>query len=85
MSVSLLLLLQVHILLIFGIIINRLYGHMVLRMGKKRNWSERIVHLFQAVGKYLFIFIVAMFMLSIVDINTRSLTLVAGALCAPNE
>ncbi|MGB3210808.1 MAG: mechanosensitive ion channel domain-containing protein [Desulforhopalus sp.] len=79
-SLSLLLFLQVLVLLIFGIIINRLYGHMVLRMGKKRNWSEQTVHLIQAVGKYPFIFIVAMIMLSVVGINTRSLALVAGAL-----
>ena len=80
MSISLLLLLQVLILLVLGIIVNRLYGLMVQRMGKKRNWSERTVHLIQAVGKYPFIFIVALFMLSVVGINTRSLALVAGAL-----
>jgi small-conductance mechanosensitive channel len=80
MSLSLLLFLQVLVLLICGIIINRLYGHMVLRTGKKRNWSEQTVHLIQAVGKYPFIFVVAMIMLSIVGINTRSLALVAGAL-----
>ena len=79
-SLSLLLFLQVLVLLIFGIIINRLYGHMVLRMGTKRNWSEQTVHLIQAVGKYPFIFIVAMIMLSVVGINTRSLALIAGAL-----
>jgi|GEM_PF-1517119 len=80
MSLSLLLILQILVLLIFGIIVNRLYGHMVARMGRKRNWSEQTVHLIQAVGKYPFIFIVAMIMLSVVGINTRSLALVAGAL-----
>jgi small-conductance mechanosensitive channel len=80
MSLSLLLLLQILILLVSGIIVNRLYGHLVLRMGKKRNWSEQTVHLIQAVGKYPFIFIVAMIMLSFIGINTRSLALVAGAL-----
>ncbi len=80
MNLSLLLFLQVLVLLFFGIIINRLYGRMVLRMGSKRNWSEQTVHLVQAVGKYPFIFIVAMILLSIVGINTRSLALVAGAL-----
>ncbi len=80
MNVSLLLFLQVLILLFFGIVINRLYGRMVLRMGNKRNWSEQTIHLVQAVGKYPFIFVVAMIMLSIVGINTRSLALVAGAL-----
>jgi len=80
MSISLLLFVQLFALLVFGIIINRLYGHMVLRMGKKRKWSEQTVHLVQAVGKYPFIFIVAMITLSVVGINTRSLALVAGAL-----
>ncbi len=79
-SLSLLLLLQVLLLLIFGIIVNRLYGHMVLRMGKTRKWSEQTVHLIQVVGKYLFILIITMLVLSFVGINTRSLTLVAGAL-----
>jgi small-conductance mechanosensitive channel len=80
MSLSLLLVIQVLVLLVFGIIINRLYVFTVLRMGNKRNWSEQTVHLIQAVGKYPFIFIVAMIMLSVVGINTRSLALVAGAL-----
>ncbi len=80
MSLSLLLLLQMLALLVFGIIFNRLYVHIVQRMGKKRNWSEQTVHLVQAVGKYPFIFIVAMIMLSVVGINTHSLALVAGAL-----
>lgn len=80
MSLSLLLILQIVVLLIFGIIINRLYGHLVLRVGNKRNWSEKTVHLIQAFGKYPFIGIVAMIMLSVVGINTRSLALVAGAL-----
>ncbi|MCP4339344.1 MAG: mechanosensitive ion channel [Desulfobulbaceae bacterium] len=80
MSLSLLLILQVVLLLIFGIIINRLYGYLVLRMGHKRNWSEQTVHLIQAFGKYPFILIVAMIILSVVGINTRSLALVAGAL-----
>ncbi len=80
MSISFLLVLQVLALLLFGIVVNRLYGSTVLRMGKKRKWSERTVHLVQAVGKYPFIFIVAMIILSVVGINTRSLALVAGAL-----
>ncbi|TKB26251.1 mechanosensitive ion channel [Desulfopila sp. IMCC35006] len=80
MNVSLLLFLQVIIVLIFGIIVNRLYGHVVSRMGKNRKWSEQTVHLVQAFGKYPFVFIVAMIMLSVVGINTRSLALVAGAL-----
>ena len=80
MSVSLLLVLEVLVVLVFGIVINRLYGHIVLRMGKKRKWSEQTVHLVQAVGKYPFIFIVALIMLSVVGINTRSLALIAGAL-----
>ncbi len=80
MNVSLLLFLQVIVVLVFGIIVNRLYGHVVLRMGKQRKWSEQTVHLVQAVGKYPFIFIFAMIMLSVVGINTRSLALVAGAL-----
>ncbi len=80
MSLSLLLIVQVLLLLIFGIIMNRLYVHVVLRMGKKRNWSEQTMHLIQAIGKYPFVFIVAMIMLSVIGINTRSLALVAGAL-----
>ena len=80
MSVSLLLVLEVLVVLVFGIIVNRLYGRVVQRMGKKRKWSEQTVHLVQAVGKYPFVFIVALIMLSVVGINTRSLALVAGAL-----
>ena len=80
MSLSLFLVLQVFSLLVFGVILNRLYGRIVMRMGIKRKWSERTVHLAQVGGKYPFIFIVAMFILSVVGINTRSLALVAGAL-----
>jgi small-conductance mechanosensitive channel len=80
MTLSLLLLLQVIILLGFAIMINRLYVYVVLRMGNRRNWSEQTVHLVQAVGKYPFIFIVTLILLSLVGINTRSLALVAGAL-----
>ena len=80
MSISLLLFVQLFALLLFGVMIDRLYGHLVLRMGKKRKWSEQTVHLVHAVGKYPFIFIVAMVILSIVGINTRSLALLAGAL-----
>jgi len=79
-SISLLLMLQLLFLLAIGIIINRLYCHSVIRFGEKRKWSERTVHLVQAVGKYPFIFIVVMIILSVVGINTRSLALVAGAL-----
>jgi len=49
-------------------------------MGNKRKWPERTVHLTQAFGKYPFIFIVTMIMLSVVRINSLSLTLVTGAL-----
>ncbi|MFW2365937.1 MAG: mechanosensitive ion channel family protein [Desulforhopalus sp.] len=80
MKVSLLLLLQVLALLLFGIVSNRLFGYVVLRMGKKRNWTERTVHLVQAGGKYPLILMVAMIILSVVGINTSSLALVAGAL-----
>lgn len=80
MSVSLLLLLEVILLLGCGIGVNRLYGRVVVRMGRTRNWSERTVHLVQAIGKYPFIFIVAMVILSVVGINTSSLALIAGAL-----
>lgn len=80
MNISLLLLIEIVLLLVCGILINRLYGMMISRMGRKRNWSERTVHLIQAVGKYPFIFVVAMVILSIVGINTSSLALVAGAL-----
>ena len=80
MSISLLLLLEVVGLLILGILVNRLYGLVISRMGGKRNWSERTIHLVQAVGKYPFIFIVAMVILSVVGINTSSLALIAGAL-----
>ena len=80
MSVSLLLFLQIFTLLIFGIIVNRFYGHVVMRMGKRRMWSERTIQLVHAVGKYPFLIIVAMIILSVVGINTRSLALVAGAL-----
>ncbi len=80
MTLNLLLVLQILLLLIFGIIINRLYGHVVLRMGRKRKWSERTIQLVHAMGKYPFIFIVAMILLSVIGINTSSLALVAGAL-----
>ncbi len=80
MSLSLLLFIQLFTLLVCTIIVNRLYGHMVYRTGRKRNWSEQTVHLVQVVGKYPFIFIIAMITLSVVGINTRSLALVAGAL-----
>lgn len=80
MSISLLLLLEVIVLLVCGIGINRLYGRVVVRMGRTRNWSERTIHLVQAIGKYPFIFIVAMVILSVVGINTSSLALIAGAL-----
>lgn len=80
MSISLLLLLQIITLLVLGIIVNRLYGNVVIRMGRKRMWSERTIQLVHAVGKYPFLLIVAMIILSVVGINTRSLALVAGAL-----
>lgn len=80
MHVSLLLLLQVLALLLFGIISNRLFGYIVQRTGNTRKWSERTVHLVQAAGKYPLIFLVAMILLSVVGINTSSLALVAGAL-----
>jgi len=79
-NLSLLLMLQMLSLLAVGMIINHAYCHMIIRVGKKRNWSERTTHLVQAVGKYPFIFLVAMVLLSVVGINTRSLALVAGAL-----
>ena len=80
MTFTLLLFLQIVVLLIFGIIINRLYGHVVMRMGRKRKWTERTIQLVHAVGKYPFIFLVAMVILSVVGISTSSLALVAGAL-----
>jgi small-conductance mechanosensitive channel len=80
MSISLLLILQLFGLLVVGIFINRLYGHLIQRMGVRRKWSERTIHLVQAIGRYPFIFILAMVMLSVVGINTSSLALVAGAL-----
>lgn len=79
-SISLLLMLQLVFLLAIGIIINRAYCYSIMRFGKKRKWSERTVHLVQAVGKYPFLFMVVMIILSVVGINTRSLALVAGAL-----
>lgn len=80
MTLSLLLFLEVLLLLILSIVINKLYGHFVARMGVQRNWSERTVHLIQATGKYPFIFVVAMVILSVIGVNTSSLALVAGAL-----
>lgn len=80
MTLTLLLFLQIVVLLIFGILINRLYGRVVVRMGRKRRWTERTIQLVHAVGKYPFIFLVAMVILSVVGINTSSLALVAGAL-----
>jgi small-conductance mechanosensitive channel len=80
MSISLLLVLEIIALLVCSIIVSRLYGLLVLRTGRKRKWSERTVHLVQAVGKYPFILAVAMVILSVVGINTSSLALVAGAL-----
>ena len=79
-NISLLLMLQLLSLLAVGIVINRAYCHMIIGVGKKRKWTERTIHLVQAVGKYPFIFLVAMIILSVVGINTRSLALVAGAL-----
>jgi potassium efflux system protein len=79
-NISLLLMLQLLSLLAIGIVINRAYCHMIIRLGKKRKWTEKTIHLVQAVGKYPFIFLVAMIILSVVGINTRSLALVAGAL-----
>ena len=79
-NISLLLMLQLLSLLAIGIVINRAYCHMIIRFGKKRKWTEKTIHLVQAVGKYPFIFLVAMIILSVVGINTRSLALVAGAL-----
>ena len=80
MTLSLLLFIEVLLLLILSIAINKLYGHFVARIGVQRNWSERTVHLIQATGKYPFIFVVAMVILSIIGVNTSSLALVAGAL-----
>ena len=80
MTLTMLVVLQIMLLLIFGIIINRLYGHVVVRMGRKRKWTERTIQLVHAMGKYPFIFIVAMILLSVIGINTSSLALVAGAL-----
>lgn len=80
MTLSLLLLIEVLALLLLGIVINRLYGHFIARMGAQRNWSEQTVHLIQATGKYPFIFFVAMVILSVIGVNTSSLALVAGAL-----
>ena len=80
MTLSLLLFIEVLLLLILSIAINKLYGHFVVRIGVQRNWSERTVHLIQATGKYPFIFVVAMVILSIIGVNTSSLALVAGAL-----
>ena len=80
MTLSLLLITEIFILLLLAIIINRLYGCFIVRIGVQRNWSERTVHLIQATGKYPFIFIVAMVMLSVIGVNTSSLALVAGAL-----
>ncbi len=80
MSLSLLLVIQILVLLFLGIVINRLYGYAVFRMGRKRKWSERTIHLVHAIGKYPFIFMFAMIILSVVGVNTRSLALVAGAL-----
>ena len=79
-NISLLLMLQLLSLLAVGMVINRAYCHMIIRVGVKRKWTERTIHLVQAVGKYPFIFLVAMIILSVVGINTRSLALVAGAL-----
>lgn len=80
MSISLLLLLQVAGLLAAGIVTNRLYGAVVQKMGKKRRWSERTIHLVDALGKYPFIIIVGLIILSVAGVNTRSLALIAGAL-----
>ena len=80
MSISLLLMVQLLFLLAVGIIINRIYCHSIIRIGEIRKWTERTVHLVQAVGKYPFLFMVAMIILSVVGINTSSLALVAGAL-----
>lgn len=80
MSLSLLLILQIVLLLSLGILINRLYMRAVLRVGRKRNWSQQTIHLTQVIGKYPFIFIVAMIILSVSGFNTSSLALVAGAL-----
>lgn len=80
MTLSLLLLLEILGLLLLSIFINRIYGRSIARIGLRRNWTERTIHLVQATGKYPFIFIIAMVILSIVGINTSSLALVAGAL-----
>ena len=80
MTLSLLLFIEVLLLFLLGIVINRLYGHCIARMGMKRNWSERTVHLIQAMGKYPFIGVVTMVILSVIGVNTSSLALVAGAL-----
>ena len=80
MSISLLLLVQVAGLLTAGIAINRLYGAAVQKMGKKRRWSERTIHLVDALGKYPFIVAVGLIILSVAGVNTRSLALIAGAL-----
>lgn len=80
MNLTPLLFLQIILLLCLAIFINRLYGHVVIKMGRKRGWTERTVQLVHAVGKYPFIFLVAMMILSVIGINTSSLALVAGAL-----
>ncbi len=79
-DLTLILMLKLLSLLAIGIVINRTYCHLIIRVGEKRNWTEKTIHLVQAVGKYPFIFLVAMIILSVVGINTRSLALVAGAL-----
>jgi len=79
-NISLLLILQLLSLLAVGIVINRAYCRLIVRVGNKRKWAERTTHLVQAVGKYPFILLVAMVILSVIGINTRSLALVAGAL-----
>ena len=80
MTLSLLLFIEVLCLLLVAIIINRIYAHTIAKTGAQRNWSERTIHLIQATGKYPFILIVVIIILSIVGINTSSLALVAGAL-----
>ncbi len=80
MEITLLLVIQVIGVLLSGIVINRLYGHVVVRMGRKRRWTERTIHLIHAVGKYPFIFGVVLIVLSIVGVSTKSFALIAGAL-----
>jgi small-conductance mechanosensitive channel len=79
-SISLLVLLQVIVIIILGLFLSSVYGRTVHRMGAQHSWSEQTIHVFHVAGKYPLFIVLAMISLSVLGVNTRSFTMIAGAL-----